>query len=182
MVQSICSGSTYDFFGTSLSSDGTFTHALQSINGCDSIIQLNLDVYSVYYQTVDTTITQGTSYILPSGNVVIASGIYRDTLSSINHCDSIIVTNLDVVSGISEFETLNSEFRIIPNPARNELFIHAKGAEISSVLLYSVDGKLIKEVTHFSAKGIDVSSFSSGVYIAEVNQMGVVQRVKWVKM
>ena len=42
------------------------------------------------------SICSGTTYILPGGTVVSTSGIYIDTLTSVNGCDSIITTTLTV--------------------------------------------------------------------------------------
>ncbi|MDL2312947.1 cadherin-like beta sandwich domain-containing protein, partial [Bacteroidales bacterium OttesenSCG-928-B11] len=40
----ICAGGTYDFFGAVLTEAGTYSHTLQTIHGCDSIITLTLTV------------------------------------------------------------------------------------------------------------------------------------------
>jgi hypothetical protein len=41
---SIVQGESYDFFGTTLTTAGEYTHTLQSIHGCDSVIVLTLTV------------------------------------------------------------------------------------------------------------------------------------------
>jgi len=44
IYDTICQGETYDFNGTLISSAGTYTETLQTINGCDSIVTLQLEV------------------------------------------------------------------------------------------------------------------------------------------
>ncbi len=40
----ICQGESYSFFGQNLFSAGTYSQTLQTVNGCDSIVNLNLSV------------------------------------------------------------------------------------------------------------------------------------------
>ena len=41
----ICSGDSYNFFGTNYTVSGQYSHMLQSVHGCDSIVRLNLTVW-----------------------------------------------------------------------------------------------------------------------------------------
>lgn len=96
---SVCSGSTYTLpSGNSASAAGTYIDTLSTINGCDSVITTNLTVLPAPTSSVNDTICQGTTYTLPSGATATATGIYTDTLSAANGCDSVITTNLTVRS------------------------------------------------------------------------------------
>jgi hypothetical protein len=91
---SICHGETYSLNGFNVNSAGTYTQNLNTINGGDSIVTLNLTIYP----TIDTThftasICQGESYLLNGFNANIA-GNYIQNLQSINGCDSIVTLNL----------------------------------------------------------------------------------------
>lgn len=93
---SICHGETYSLNGFNVDSAGTYIQSLNTINGGDSIVTLNLSLYP----TVDTThftasICQGETYLLNGFNTDTA-GIYTQNLQSINGCDSIIALNLSV--------------------------------------------------------------------------------------
>ncbi|MBO7586669.1 MAG: Omp28-related outer membrane protein, partial [Bacteroidales bacterium] len=44
VTATICEGSSYSFFDTTLATAGTYTHTLQSVHGCDSVIMLTLTV------------------------------------------------------------------------------------------------------------------------------------------
>jgi gliding motility-associated-like protein len=94
----ICQGDIYTLpDGSATTTAGTYVHTLSTVNGCDSVITTNLTVYPTYAYTVLQTICPSDVYIRPSGIPVNATGIYVDTLSTINGCDSIISTNLTVV-------------------------------------------------------------------------------------
>lgn len=45
ITEYICAGDSYDFFGTNYNVSGQYSHTLQSIHGCDSIVRLNLTVW-----------------------------------------------------------------------------------------------------------------------------------------
>jgi len=95
----ICQGETYTLpNGNTVSATGTYNSTFQTASGCDSIIVTNLTVYPTYSFTVTQTICPSDIYTLPSGNTVNATGTYVDTLQSIHGCDSVITTNLTVVT------------------------------------------------------------------------------------
>ena len=72
-------------------SSGLFTETFQSINGCDSVVNLDLSIY--YSQSTFTSIVACDSYNW-NGNTYYATGFYTDTLQSIYGCDSIATISL----------------------------------------------------------------------------------------
>ena len=44
LTHSICQGESYNFHGQNLTTAGTYTHTLQTVNGCDSVLTLTLTV------------------------------------------------------------------------------------------------------------------------------------------
>ncbi len=94
----ICQGESYTLpDGTAVSATGSYVSNLTTGAGCDSIITTNLTVYPTYSYTVSQTICPSDLYILPGGTPVNTTGVYRDTLNTVNGCDSIIITNFTVV-------------------------------------------------------------------------------------
>ena len=81
---------------------------LTSINGCDSIISLNLIIHSSYLY-VDTVVACD-SYVFSFYNGLLydSTGVYSDTLTSINGCDSIITLVLTVNYSYSETQVITS--------------------------------------------------------------------------
>lgn len=105
----ICQGATYTFpSGSSSTVSIIDTSVLTDMFGCDSTVITNLLVNPTYTIDVFDTICSNGNYTLPKGNVVISAGIYVDTLSTINGCDSIILTNLTVhdTAATSAFDTI----------------------------------------------------------------------------
>lgn len=88
----ICAGQAYTLpGGRVVSTPGVYTDTLRDKNGCDSLIsRITLAVNPVFNQTETGTICASQSYRLPSGRVVLAAGIYRDTIRYAVGCDSLI--------------------------------------------------------------------------------------------
>ena len=93
----ICAGSTFEWNGRRLSQTGIYIDTLQQLNGCDSVISLQLSVSPQYLLQWDTTILQGDT--LSVGNVQITkTGTYRFGWETAAGCDSILVVHLQVDS------------------------------------------------------------------------------------
>jgi len=99
--QTICNGSSYTINGNSYTTEGIYYDTLASINSCDSVIITELTVFPVYSISNPQTICNGSSYTI-NGNSYTTAGIYYDTLTTVNGCDSIIITALTVDSLSSE--------------------------------------------------------------------------------
>jgi gliding motility-associated-like protein len=100
VAQNICSGSTYSFGGQSLSASGTYHDTLTSAGGCDSIVTLTLAVNTVDSTPISKSICSGSVYNFYGHNLSTA-GTYRDTLTTVSGCDSVIVLTLSVVSSLT---------------------------------------------------------------------------------
>ncbi|MDX8337673.1 T9SS type A sorting domain-containing protein [Draconibacterium sp. IB214405] len=102
---SICEGDSYNFGEELLTASGIYKDTLQSVSNCDSVVVLNLSVYPVYEIPADTAICIGSTYSF-GGDILSESGIYRDTLQSLNSCDSIIILTLTVNDTFNIKDTL----------------------------------------------------------------------------
>ena len=70
----------------------TFVDSLYTIDGCDSIYVLNLQILPSYYEIHFDTIIEGETYRIYGGGemqIVTETGVYWDTLVSMLGCDSI---------------------------------------------------------------------------------------------
>ncbi len=97
--QEICEGSSFVFGGQSYNTAGTYHDTLATQHGCDSVITLMLSVLDQFETDIAAQICVGDEYVF-GGNTFTQSGIYRDTLSSVDGCDSIIILDLAVVDEI----------------------------------------------------------------------------------
>lgn len=70
--------------------------------------------------------------------------------------------------GIDEINKING-LTIYPNPAKNQLTVQSK-AEMQSIRLFNLTGKLIIELKHTNAtqRQLDINQLSSGVYFMEI--------------
>ncbi|MFH1321821.1 MAG: gliding motility-associated C-terminal domain-containing protein, partial [Bacteroidota bacterium] len=105
---SICPGDSVLLPGGSYTySAGTFYDTLLTVNSCDSAIATTVSVDSVYsISTADETICDGDSALI-FGVYRSTGGTYYDSLTTMNGCDSIIITILTVnptpTSAITDF-------------------------------------------------------------------------------
>ena len=91
----ICEGSTYTENGFNESETGTYTQNLQTVNGCDSIVTLNLTVSTVINNDITAAICEGSVYT-ENGFNVSEPGTYTQNLQSVNGCDSVVTLTLTV--------------------------------------------------------------------------------------
>ena len=105
----ITEGATYTQNGFNESQSGQYTLALQSINGCDSTIVLNLTVEAIPCENVTTTLEEnicaGESFEF-NNTTYSESGVYYANLQTWNGCDSTVTLTLNVYP--SYIETINA--------------------------------------------------------------------------
>lgn len=92
----ICAGKTYLFGSQQLNTAGTYYRTTTSINGCDSVIKLNLTLANSSTASVNR-VSCGSLVIY--GKTYTQTGQYRDTLINAAGCDSIVTLNLTINTG-----------------------------------------------------------------------------------
>ena len=98
----ICYGESYNWYGNTYSTTGKYTMTLQDVNGCDSVIVLDLTVLP---DVPETVIYDTTCFDMPylwdvDGNIYTSSTSTSVTLINVNGCDSIVTLNLNVLPEI----------------------------------------------------------------------------------
>ena len=104
MADTICEGTTYNFFGQTLSTPGVYAHTLQSQYGCDSLVTLSLTVNPVPH--TDITAEECGSYLW-NGNTYTESGNYPLTLTAANGCDSVVTLHLTIHNPVNTAVTVS---------------------------------------------------------------------------
>ncbi len=100
LTKTICKGQFVAIGGKKYEKPGIFIDTLSSSSACDSIVRLNLSVINsfninnIVQICSDDTLEIGIKKYTTSGN-------YRDTLQSMNGCDSIVNTDLTVLKPIT---------------------------------------------------------------------------------
>ena len=104
---SICDGESITVAGNIYDITGLYTDSLNSSLGCDSLVFTNLIVNPNITFTNNQTICIGETYTI-NGNIYDTTGTYVDSLQTIAGCDSIITTNLTILS-ISAGSSINNQ-------------------------------------------------------------------------
>lgn len=118
-------------------------------------------------------------FILPPDSVTnIDVHVYPDSLEG-NALIEIIVEDIDdpenVVSGtylfssnlLSAPERITSALKIYPNPVVSEFFIDGAD-DVQRIEIYSITGKLVKEVQSFGQGSVNVEDLGTGNYIVRM--------------
>ncbi|HAF28926.1 MAG TPA: hypothetical protein DCG75_07745 [Bacteroidales bacterium] len=99
----LCSGESFLFpDGTelvSITSPLTHTSNLQTVLGCDSIVETTILLNPVYNLSETVTVNNGGSYTFPDGTEqsnITSQVIYTSNLQTVYGCDSIIETNVNI--------------------------------------------------------------------------------------
>jgi hypothetical protein len=92
----ICEGQVYTENNFNVSEAGVYTQTLTAVNGCDSIVTLNLNVNPIFNTELTATICEGQVYTENNFNISEA-GVYTQTLTSVNGCDSIVTLTLNIL-------------------------------------------------------------------------------------
>ena len=102
----ICNDSVYVIGNSIYQNSGSYFDTLIDQNGCDSIINTMLTVFNSFSTNNLYSICDGDSLII-GNSIYSVSGNYVDSLITINGCDSIINTSLDVSTNSSIFQSFS---------------------------------------------------------------------------
>ena len=93
-------GGSYSWRGKTLTSSGIYYDSLTTVNGCDSVYQLTLtlNTYPTYFFTEAQTVSLcgGVGSYLWHGKSLTSSGVYYDSLTTVNGCDSVYQLTLTI--------------------------------------------------------------------------------------
>ena len=181
---SICTGDSIYLANNWQTQTGIFIDILQSIQGCDSVVQTALTINPTQTYTDTVNIVQGDS-TFAGGMWQTQSGIYYDSLTTQFGCDSLVITVLNVFTSINAITTPNNILTVRPNPAQNilEVMLNVNTTEEIKLQILNIKGqiKLIAKLTPNEKRLLDVSKFESGAYIVRVVYNGKVYEKKVVK-
>jgi hypothetical protein len=93
--QTICFGQSVLFNGISRAQSGAYLDTLVNLAGCDSFLTLNLTVRPQITGSIAQTVCFGGSTTF-NGATLTQSGVFKDTLTSVTGCDSILTLTFTV--------------------------------------------------------------------------------------
>ena len=95
-VVNLCQGDTVKIGNSNYTAAGVFVDSLQSKSGCDSVLVTEIFMYPKYQLSQSVSICEGDSVKI--GNSVFKfAGTFATTLPTVNGCDSVIVTTVNVL-------------------------------------------------------------------------------------
>jgi hypothetical protein len=95
LLQNICSGDDITFGGVTYNQTGQYVDSLQTVNGCDSIVYLDLTVVMPQSVTINESICNGSSYVLGTQTITQA-GTYTELFQSSLGCDSTVTAIIGI--------------------------------------------------------------------------------------
>ncbi len=99
-VAAICEGDSILLGGAFQTIAGVYVDSLSTSNGCDSIVSTTLTINPIDTVPQITSICTGDSILL-GGGFQNTAGVYYDTLTNSNGCDSILATTLTIDTAIT---------------------------------------------------------------------------------
>ncbi|MEO1624735.1 MAG: SdrD B-like domain-containing protein [Bacteroidota bacterium] len=113
----ICQGERYEFQGLSYDQTGLYAHPLRASNGCDSTLFLDLLVIADDTTRLDTIIRSGDLY---KEVPYFADSILVEQFSSSRGCDSIVITEISVLTSTKDIDPRLSAVHLFPNPMASQ--------------------------------------------------------------
>ena len=94
LTHSICEGESYNFYGQNITTAGTYTHTLQTVNGCDSVLTLvvTLEALPTISISGNTTLCEGESTTLTANGGISYNWSNSSATNSINVAESGVYT------------------------------------------------------------------------------------------
>ena len=160
--------------GVTYSLPGDYTHSMTTVNGCDSLFHLHLDMLE--NEVLDTMIE------LQEGDLYNGIPIFNDTLIvshfvAANGCDSTVQVQISVLmTGVDGGFSDAFELSVFPNPAGAVFYVQLKGMGLPTTNLDIFDalGRRVRFYENIGEGKIAVRGLAAGTYfILAKNENGV---------
>lgn len=105
-------------------------------------------------------------------------GIYTVVVTASGGCKAL--SNQEIIGGMSVADAAREAVGIFPNPAADEIQVkadfNAQGGDRAALMIFSADGKLVRQESYTAAPGeamrVNISGLSPGFYIVRMEQSG----------
>ncbi len=148
---------------TSYFNSGNYILTLQNVNGCDSIVNLNMTIS----HSSDSTLTiQALDSITINNQLYTSSGNYEQHLINFNGCDSTIYVQIEMDH--TGLESINSiEIKVYPNPTSSFVTIEFPNIGKTKIEVHDITNRICEPVKYVSNNNqiqLDLTYLSAGVY------------------
>lgn len=182
----ICEGNNYILGTQTLSASGYYSEHFVSAAGCDSLVNLNLQVNPSIQANSTVTICEGSTYALGT-QLISTAGVYTELFEAVNGCDSIVTLDLFVsqmpVASFSAIEN-NLELGFINNSSNVTSHLwdfgdNTTSTEINPVHTYAASGVYVVTLTALNSSCGDVStSLTYNLFGVNVSSISSENQVK----
>jgi PKD repeat protein len=153
-TQAICEDGVFEIAGQVFNASnpsGQIILPNGSVQGCDSIILVDLQVVNTPMTVIYDTIPTG-FFVYFCGNNYTESGIYTCLLQNYLNCDSMVTLYLNVLSAEKEILT-SHDFKVYPNPFVDEITVEweQKTPTFLEISMLNTMGQTIKKVLNQSS-------------------------------
>lgn len=163
-----CPGDSVFAGGAWQTQAGNFYDTIPGVGGCDTVIITNVTAYTNYTDTNNLIINSGDSVFL-AGNWQHSSGVYTDHFTSVNGCDSTVVTFLLVVVGLEEQS--GNTIHIWPNPGHGDFTIGGIASGVLPLRLFDMHGRLLEyEPRVGNGTRLHYSGLAPGTYLLQIGE------------
>lgn len=197
VTQAICTGDAFVFGSEILTEAGDYSHTFQSINSCDSVVNLSLTVETLEaqislsggvlsvaeiadatYQWINCTTDSPIEGATGASFSPEASGSYAVTVRSAT-CETTSEC-FDVIVLSSAFETSTQVF---PNPFTEYLSVQLPETATGTFQLIDLSGKVVlQDNFHTKSKfGIPTDKVEKGLYVLEILVKDQKRRIKVIR-
>lgn len=171
--QTSCNAYLWNATGQIYQTGGTYVASLQNQYGCDSIITLHLSI--LYADTLHQhfVICPGSSVTVGS-NTYTNDGIYTDTFTAANGCDSLVITSVEVLNCSGVYSPGESIISVYPNPAYEQIAVYTNfDSPNISISIKDVHGRIVLSDIYLFQENtptwIDIKGLSPGVYFIHIH-------------
>ena len=194
VTANICQGDTFDFYGSSLTSSGTYFDTLVAASGCDSVNVLELDAHEL-----NSTITLTGNTLTATGNGIIQwincdSGTYIAGVVGATYSPTVVghyaawvwdglcndTTNcIEVLlDGVEQLTVHNLQLAVYPNPFSSQLTVamlrEAQNDNYEISITDILGRELFRQKSNLKSQIVNLNLLTSGLYFLKVtNQNGI---------
>ncbi|MGM9794932.1 MAG: choice-of-anchor J domain-containing protein [Candidatus Aphodosoma sp.] len=171
----VCEGQPYygnGFSVDTVTQDTILTKVIHTIDGCDSIVTVSLQLFPTIYLDTVVTINEGEVYEF-AGNTYSIPGTYEGHFYTKDYgCDSIVTLTLNVITAVETNSIL--PIIIAPNPilGGQSTFVvrewTAEEQEGMRVEVLSAEGQLVDTIESFTYPIEIKGNLVSGIYIIRI--------------
>jgi hypothetical protein len=191
LEETICSGEVYEVGEEEFSEPGSYTITLNSKNGCDSIVFLDLavievntmvlvnenvliaDLFGATYQWIDCNTGEDIPGATEQSYTVLETGDYAVHITDGSGC-SATSECVHVVVTATEDLTYATAVTIYPNPADQVLYIgNTSGIPVLAITITNLAGQTLTRENISGQTFMDISSLQQGVYFVKLEMHGV---------